>query len=150
MYVCVYEVIYVCIAYIGGNVGIYLYKQTCSNMYVCRQTFINLYIYIYAYNYIYVTGVEIGFQNLWDGSCVTVKDDRSGMLMDAQACQHDSTVHAQGFFPPEGESRWLWHHYIMSLSLCLCKGRGIYIREHAWTQGLSSGFLVAVHLVSFD
>ena len=61
-------------------------------------------VYVMCSN-ICVTGVKLGFQNSQDSSCVTVKDDRSRMLTDAQACQHDSTVHAQGFFLPGGESR---------------------------------------------
>ena len=53
---------------------------------------------------IYVTGIEIGFQNLQDGSCIAVKGDRLGMLMDAQGCWHDSTVHAQSFSHLKGRA----------------------------------------------
>ena len=40
-----------------------------------------------------VTGIEIGFQSLWDSSCIPVKGDRLRMLTDVQACWHNSTVH---------------------------------------------------------
>ena len=51
-----------------------------------------------------VTGVEIGFQNLQDGSCVAVKGDRPGIPMDAQACWHNSTAHVQRFSHQEGRA----------------------------------------------
>ena len=67
--------------------------------------------------YIYVIGIEIGFWNLWDGSCVAVKGDRPRTPTDAQVCQHDSTVHVQRFSHLEGRTdnhdiiRWCHCHY---------------------------------------
>ena len=44
-----------------------------------------------------VTGSGMWIQNWWDDSCVADRDGRTGIPTDAQAGQHDSTAHAQGF-----------------------------------------------------
>ena len=45
------------------------------------------------------------------------------------------------FFPLEEGSRWLWHHLVISLSFCLCRGLGVYKGECAWAGGwLSESF----------
>ena len=65
-----------------------------------KVPFVHIYIYeVCICAHTYVTGIELRFQNSRDSLCVAVKDDRSEMLTDAQACWHDSTAHAQGFFP---------------------------------------------------
>ena len=66
----------------------------------------------------YVTGVEIGFQNLQDGSCVAIKGDRPGMLMDAQVCRCDSAAHVQRFSHLEGRADNLDIIRMTSLLLC--------------------------------
>ena len=54
--------------------------------------------------HIYVTGIEIRFWNSQSDSCIAVKEDRPGTLMDVQACHHDSTVHAQKFSHLKGRA----------------------------------------------
>ena len=63
------------------------------------------------------------------------------MPADAQVSWHDSTAYVLGIFPHKGRSRWLWCYLMMSLSFCLCKGRGGYIREHTWAQGVLLWFV---------
>ena len=58
--------------------------------------------------------------------------NKLGMLADVQASQHNSTAHAQRFFPPKCRHRWKWHHLMMSL-LCI-PGVGINV-SHAWDLG---------------
>ena len=43
-------------------------------------------------------------------------------------------------FPPEDQSRWSWHHEMMSQWSLMLFWEGTIKGEHTWTSGLSSGF----------
>ena len=67
--------------------------------------------------------------------------------MDAQACQHDPTVHVQRFSHLKGRAD---DHDIIRWCHCLYAyvEVGGYIRECTWALGLLSGFWAAVYLVA--
>ena len=74
-----------------------------------------LYIYIYIYIYIYVTGMEIGLWKRQRGldAFIAFGDssmDTSRCAEEWQCFQCACTV----VFPLEDQSRWLWHHEMMS------------------------------------
>ena len=91
-----------------------------------------------------VTGVELRFQNLWDSLCVAVKDDRSRMLIDAQTCQHNSTVHVQRFSHLKGRADDCdvigWHHccYAYIKVGGLYKGAHMSLRALIWVFGCNT------------
>ena len=74
--------------------------------------------------------------------------------LDAFIVTRDSSVDASRFadklwhflcacavvFPPEDQSRWLWHHEMTSQWSLMLFWEGTIIGEHTQTSGLSSGF----------
>ena len=64
-------------------------------------------------------------------------ENRSGMLAEAQASWHDSTVHAQRFLLTKCRSRLKWHNLMTSLISLAYIGVGIKVSMHG-TQGFSS------------
>ena len=75
--------------------------------------------------------------------CVQLLEKLSEMVhRDASECARGSAwsycTWARFFLLEEG-SRQLWHHLVMSLSFCLCRGLGVYKGEHTWAGGWSPG-----------
>ena len=94
-------------------------------------------------SHIYVTGLEIGICNWRDSLCITVRNDHRH----ADGCTGGAAwlycTWAWFFLPEEGH-RWSWHH----LSLCLCRGLGLYMERMHKSWGSHLG-LFAVHSVTF-
>ena len=88
-----------------------------------------------------VTGTEFGLRKRWRGSDASiVTGDYS---VDASRCTDELWCFLCTYtvvFPPEDQSRWLWHYEMMSQWSLMLFWEGTIKGDHAQTSGLSSGF----------
>ena len=96
---------------------------------------------ICALCYIYVTGMKFRLRKWQRGLDASIVTRDSGI--DAGRCV-DELQHflcaCRIVFPPEDQSRWLWHDEMMSQWSVMLFWEGTIKGEHTQTSGLSSGF----------
>ena len=120
----------------GTPTSHYSQLRTATETEICQTSLKTLHLPGMHRTGIYVTAVGIGIWNLLSGACKVQGWVGQGCL---QMCRwvsmtllhmHKSISH------PKRRSRWLWCHFIMSLSYCWCKLKnhikGVWHEPQGW------------------